>query len=290
MKSLTKSATLIFAVSIILYISAFTPASVDSKLPTSGLDSSKALKDKYHLSVSAHRGSSMLAPENTLATFSKVLEMGVDYIEIDVRTTKDGKLAILHDGTLNRTTNGEGSMKNFTLAELKQLSAGKGYNETYKDERIPTLAETIQLVAQWNKNHKHTTNLYVDCKDVAPEPLVKELKAGKLLKGAVFYGSDEFLMALKKVYAEARLMPSLNKPQEIEEKVKRLNPYAFDVRWTILNENLVSEIHSHKVKVFSDVLGLLDTPANYKKATTMGLDLIQTDHVRKVYKTLLDEN
>ena len=290
MKSLTKLVSLVLAVSISIYTSAFTLSHTFSKLPQSGTDSSKALKDKYHLYVSAHRGSTMVAPENTLATFRKVLEMGVDYIEIDVRTTKDGQLAILHDGTLNRTTNGEGPMKNFTLAELKQLSAGKGYNETFKEERIPTLQETTQLVAQWNKNHKHTTNLYVDCKDVAPEPLVKELKVNKLLKDAVFYGSDDFLLALKKVYPKAKLMPSLNKPQEIEEKVKRLNPYAFDVRWTILNEALVTEIHSHKIKVFSDVLGLLDTPSNYKKATTMGLDLIQTDHVRKVYKTLLDEN
>jgi glycerophosphoryl diester phosphodiesterase len=85
-------------------------------------------------------------------------------------------------------------------------------------------------------------------------------------------------------------MPSLNKPGEIEDKVAKLNPYAFDVRWTILNEQLVADIHKHDVKVFSDVLGLLDMPANYKKATTMGVDLIQTDHVRKVYKTLLEGN
>ncbi|RFS18169.1 glycerophosphodiester phosphodiesterase family protein [Emticicia sp. C21] len=289
MKSFTKSITLFITISI-FYISAFIPASTLNKLSQTGADSSKALKEKYHLGLSAHRGSSILAPENTLATFKKVLEMGVDYIEIDVRTTKDGQLAILHDGMLNRTTNGEGPMKNFTLAELRVLSAGKNYPEQYKEERIPTLQETTALVAQWNKTHNHQTNLYVDCKDVAPEPLVKELKASKLLKEAVFYGSDDFLLALKKVYPKAKLMPSLNKSSEIEDKVAKLNPYAFDVRWTILNEQLVADIHEHKIKVFSDVLGLLDIPANYKKAAAMGVDLIQTDHVRKVYKTLLENN
>lgn len=289
MKSLSKSTPLLIAISIV-YISAFTTVSTINKLPQTGADSSKALKEKYHLSLSAHRGSSILAPENTLATFRTVLAMGVDYIEIDVRTTKDGQLSILHDGTLNRTTNGEGPMKNFTLAELKQLSAGKGYSEQYKEERIPTLLETTALLAQWNKTHKHQTNLYVDCKDVAPEPLVKELKVSKLLKDAVFYGNDDFLLALKKVYPKAKLMPSLNKPGEIEDKISKLNPYAFDVRWTILNEQLVAEIHKHNVKVFSDVLGLLDMPSNYKKATTMGVDLIQTDRVRKVYQTLLENN
>jgi glycerophosphoryl diester phosphodiesterase len=277
-------------ISIIFHISAFIPDSIFNKLPQSGLDSSKILKEKYHLSLSAHRGSTIIAPENTLSTFKTVLEMGVDYIEIDVRTTKDGQLAILHDGTLNRTTNGEGPMKNFTLAELKQLSANKGYGERFKEERIPTLQETAQFVAQWNKTHKHQTNLYVDCKDVAPEPLVKQLKTSNLLNGAVFYGSDDFLLALKKVYPKAKLMPSLNKHTEVEDKVAKLKPYAFDVKWTILNQALVREIHQHEVKVFSDLLGLLDTPANYKKATTMGVDLIQTDYVRKVYKTLLENN
>ncbi|MFD2519837.1 glycerophosphodiester phosphodiesterase [Emticicia soli] len=286
MKSLTKSITISLLIGIAL--SSFIPAHNSISKSQTGADSSQLLKQKYKLGLSAHRGSSIVAPENTLSTFNAVLAMGVDYIEIDVRTTKDGQLVILHDGTLNRTTNGQGPMKNFTLAELKQLSAGKGYNERFKEERIPTLQETTQLLANWNKTHKHKTNLYVDCKDVAPEPLVEQLKASKLLKDAVFYGSDDFLMALKKVYPKAKLMPSLNKAEEIADKVKRLNPYAFDVRWTILNENLVAEIHTHKVKIFTDVLGLLDNPNNYKKATTMGIDLIQTDYVRKVYQTLLD--
>ncbi|HEY1056696.1 MAG TPA: glycerophosphodiester phosphodiesterase family protein [Emticicia sp.] len=286
-----KSLTLLITVSAFCGISAFVPASsfID-KGPSTGTDSSKVLKEKYHLGLSAHRGSSIIAPENTLATFKTVLEMGVDYIEIDVRTTKDNQLAILHDGTLNRTTSGEGPMKNFTLAELKQLSAGKGYPDKFKEERIPTLQETTQLLAKWNKTHKHQTNLYVDCKDVAPEPLVKELKASNLLKDAVFYGNDDFLLALKKVYPKAKLMPSLNKPEEIEAKVSKLQPYAFDVKWTILNEQLVADIHKYKVKVFSDVLGLLDTSPNYRKATAMGVDLIQTDRVRKVYTTLLEKN
>ncbi|WP_337042317.1 glycerophosphodiester phosphodiesterase [Emticicia sp. 17c] len=277
---------LLFSLPVFFSATAYRVA--DNNANNKGLDSLQTLKKRFHLGVSAHRGNSKLAPENTLATFKSVLAMGVDYIEIDVRTTKDGQLMILHDGTLNRTTNGEGPMKNFTFDELKKLSAGKGFHETFQNERIPTLQETTQLVADWNKTHKTSTNLYVDCKDVAPEPLVKELAAKKLLKEAVFYGSDEFLLSLKKIYPQARLMPSLDKPEEIEEKVNRLHPYAFDVRWTILTDSLVNQIHQKKVKVFSDVLGILDNPVNYKKATDMGVDIIQTDFVRKVYSSLLN--
>jgi len=238
------------------------------------------------LKVSAHRGNSRLAPENTLATFREVLKMKIDYIEIDVRTSKDGRLLILHDGTLNRTTNGEGPMKDFDEETLRKLSAGKGFDNAFASEKIPTLEETCSLVSKWNAEHHQDTQLYVDCKDVQPEPLVKELARYKLLKDAVFYGSDDFLLRLKTVYPEAKLMPALNKPEDITTKIEKLKPYAFDVKWQIMDENLVKTIHSHKIKAFTDLLGFTDLPANYKKASDLGVDVIQTDFVQKVYGVL----
>jgi glycerophosphoryl diester phosphodiesterase len=253
-------------------------------------DSSTLLKEKYQLGVSAHRGNSKIAPENTLATFQKVLEIGVDYIEIDVRTSKDGQLLILHDGNLNRTTTGVGAMKNFTLAELKNLSAGKGFEEAFQNEKIPTLIETLLLVSEWNSKHKRKTNLYVDCKEVQPKPLIEQLSSHNMLENAVFYGSDDFLLSLKSLYPKAKLLPALDSPKDIIPKAKKLKPYAFDVRWTILNDSLVNAIHQQKIKVFSDVLGFIDTPQTYQKAVKMKIDVIQTDNVRKVYQTLLKDN
>ncbi len=258
--------------------------SFDSKV-----DSNTLLKTKYQLGVSAHRGNSKIAPENTLATFQIILNIGVYFIEIDVRTSKDGQLVILHDGNLNRTTNGLGAMKNFTLAELKNLSAGKGFGEKFQNEKIPTLEETILLISEWNSKHKRQTNLYVDCKDVQPKPLIEQLSTHKMLENAVFYGSDDFLHSLKNIYPKAKLLPSLDSPKEINTKAEKLKPYAFDVRWTILNDSLVNAIHQKKIKVFSDVLGFIDTQQTYQKAAKMGIDVIQTDNVRKVYQTLLKE-
>ena len=262
---------------------------------SSGLDNNSSkeheeVSKKYDLRVSAHRGNSEIAPENTLATFQKVLEIGVDYIEIDVRTTKDGYLVILHDGNLDRTTTGKGKMKDFTLSELKTLSAGKNLGEVYQNEKIPTLDETLSLVSAWNASHKSKTNLYVDCKDVKVEPLLKALKKFKLFKNAVFYGSDDYLLALKKADKHAKVMPSLSHPNEISIKKKVLKPYAFDVNWPIINEELVAAIHKEKIKVFTDLLGFYDLPKNYIKAAEFKVDLIQTDHVKKVYTTLLEPN
>ncbi|MFL0162485.1 glycerophosphodiester phosphodiesterase [Aquirufa salirivi] len=244
-------------------------------------------KSQHKLKISAHRGNSGIAPENTLATFQKTLDMGVDFIEIDVRTSKDNQLVILHDGTLNRTTNGTGPISNLTLAEIKQLKANKGWEAQFPNEQIPTLEETLQLVANWNKQKNTKTYIYVDCKQVAPNPLLKLMKQYHLDKESVYYGNDDFLEKLKIEDPLSKRMPSLNKADEMETKIKRLAPYAFDVNWLRMNAQLVKDIHEKNIRVYTDVLGPLDQPSNYKKAKELGVDLIQTDHVKSVYRYFL---
>lgn len=86
-----------------------------------------------------HRGACGYEPENTLRSFSKAITMGVNAIELDVYCCKSGELVVIHDDTVNRTTNGTGSVQEKNLTELKQLDAGKG-------EQIPMLAEVFDLV------------------------------------------------------------------------------------------------------------------------------------------------
>lgn len=110
-------------------------------------------QSKTNIFVAAHRGFCAKYPENTLLAFRKALELGVDQIETDVRITKDNQLVLIHDPTLNRTTNGSGNVCDFTLAELKQLDAGCG-------EQIPTLQELLELV----KDHP-TITLDIELKE-----------------------------------------------------------------------------------------------------------------------------
>ncbi|OCA88325.1 glycerophosphodiester phosphodiesterase [Bacillus sp. FJAT-27225] len=100
----------------------------------------------------AHRGASGHAPEHTIPAYKLGQQMKGDYIEIDLQMTKDGELIAMHDETLDRTTNGTGLVKDFTLAEIKQLDAGSWFNEKYpqyaKPEyvglKVPTLQEVIE--------------------------------------------------------------------------------------------------------------------------------------------------
>lgn len=95
--------------------------------------------------VIGHRGASAERPENTLAAYRRAIEVGAHVAETDVRTTKDGALVCLHDAELARTTNGKGLVGGKTLAEIKELDAGSGFDARYKGERVATLAEVLQV-------------------------------------------------------------------------------------------------------------------------------------------------
>ncbi len=96
--------------------------------------------------IFAHRGASAVAPMNTLAAFKKALELGADGIELDVQYSSDGALMVIHDLTLEATTNGTGRVVSHTLEELKKLDAGSWFNRRFRGERIPTLDEVFDTI------------------------------------------------------------------------------------------------------------------------------------------------
>ncbi|NMA61790.1 MAG: glycerophosphodiester phosphodiesterase [Firmicutes bacterium] len=96
--------------------------------------------------VVAHRGYSSKAPENTMAAFEMALDVGSDGLELDVHLTKDGEVIVIHDHTLERTSNGTGIVEQHTLAELQKLDAGSWFAPEFKGERLPTLRQVCELV------------------------------------------------------------------------------------------------------------------------------------------------
>ncbi|PLR92851.1 glycerophosphodiester phosphodiesterase [Bacillus sp. T33-2] len=126
-------------------------------------DAKPSINPKQILNVS-HRGASGYAPEHTIPAYELGERMKGDYIEIDLQMTKDGELIAMHDETLDRTTNGTGLVKNYTLAEIKQLDAGSWFNEAYpefaKPEyaglQVPTLQEVIERFGRGERYYIET--------------------------------------------------------------------------------------------------------------------------------------
>ena len=132
--------------------------------------------------IIAHRGGADLAPENTLAAFRNAIALGADMIEIDVHLTKDGRVVVIHDNTVDRTTGGHGRIADLTLAEIKQLDAGKKFDEKFSGEKVPTLEETmetldgkVQLLIEIKKDHD---SLYPGLEEKVIE-IIHRYNAGK---------------------------------------------------------------------------------------------------------------
>ena len=117
------------------------------------------MNTKY-MRVAAHRGFSEKYPENTMEAFRAALELGVDEIETDVRTSADGELVLIHDDTVSRTTDGTGKVCEMTLAELRALDAGSKKSAEFAGAKIPTLRELFELV----KDHP-TLTLDIELKE-----------------------------------------------------------------------------------------------------------------------------
>jgi glycerophosphoryl diester phosphodiesterase len=96
--------------------------------------------------VIGHRGAAGLAPENTLAAIQTAIDLGVDAVEFDIHRTSDGELVVIHDNDVDRTTDGEGFVRNLTLAEIKTLDAGSWFGDDFAGEPVPTVRDVFDMV------------------------------------------------------------------------------------------------------------------------------------------------
>ncbi|MBX7257837.1 MAG: hypothetical protein K1Y02_15860 [Candidatus Hydrogenedentes bacterium] len=137
------------------------------------------------IDVIAHRGASAYAPENTLAAFRKAHELGADWFELDCTLTKDGKIVVIHDGTLKRTTGVDKPVEALTMAELKKLDAGSWKGSRFAGEPLPSLDESLSFA-------KGKLGVYIEIKDSDDD---KELMKQILQRVKGIEHADDALMA-----------------------------------------------------------------------------------------------
>ena len=163
------------------------------------------------LDVHGHRGAAGLAPENTLASFRKAMALGVDALEMDLHITRDGEVVVIHDETLDRTTDSRGSIADLTLEEIKRRDAGRKFNPAFQGERIPTLREVIELITA-SGNSRIRMDL--------------EIKFGKGEEGTPEDFEERVLEVLRQAAFVERVNvisfhhPSLTKVKALEPKIR----------------------------------------------------------------------
>ena len=191
-----------------------------------------------------HRGACGYAPENTLVSFQKALDMGVDAIEFDVHLSKDVHLMVIHDAKVDRTTNGFGYVRDKTLDELKQLDAG-GL------EQIPTLEEALDLI-----DRKAIVIIEPKTKNTA-KPIANLIKHYKQNKG---WSYDDFLITNfdhQELLLFMQELPEVNVcaayrciPFELAKTAEKYGVYALTITDDLLDENFIKDTHNHGIKVF----------------------------------------
>lgn len=231
----------------------------------------------------AHRGSIHLAPENTIPAYEKAIELGFDYVEVDVNYTKDGVPVIMHDDKVDRTTDGTGRVSDFTLEEIKKLDAGSwfGKDAKFKGAKVPTLEETLQVL-------QGRVKLYMDQK-YSPRPVVLELlkKYGFYPDRVVVDGANEWQLAFLKLDPDAPVMPNIDGPGDIPKILETFpSAVAFNVESGKVSDELVDKAHACGVMVFANTLGWADQPTEMRRIIKAGVDAIQTDNPPTLFKLL----
>ncbi|MBI5294175.1 MAG: glycerophosphodiester phosphodiesterase [Chloroflexi bacterium] len=151
----------------------------------------------------AHRGASAHAPENTLPAFELALQQGADGVELDVKLTADGHVIVMHDATVDRTTDGHGRVRDLTLADFRKLDAGSYYSEAYRGTKVPTLDEVFAAIGPRCVINVELTN-YTTPRDALVEK-VCALVERHALQGRILFSSF-FAGNLRKA---ASLLPSV---------------------------------------------------------------------------------
>lgn len=205
-----------------------------------------------------HRGAAGHAPENTLAAIRKGIELGVDFVEIDVRCTADGILVALHDATVNRTTNGNGPIERLSLRDVKALDAGNG-------ERVPTLEEVLSVVSG-------QTGLMLELKVKGAAQKTVEVVQMAEFKDPLIYASflHEELGIIRSVDAEASLMALFGRlPQASVARAMKYSPSHVGLRHDTVTRRLVEAFHDEDLLVF---VYTTDTIREIQRAISAGVD------------------
>ncbi|NOY81516.1 MAG: glycerophosphodiester phosphodiesterase [Kiritimatiellaeota bacterium] len=223
--------------------------------------------------VEAHRGDSENAPENTLAAFKQAMALAVEWIELDVHPTRDGRLVVLHDSTVDRTTDGSGPVAEMSSAEVRELDAGSWFAPEFAGERVPTLEETVELTALT------PTRLNIEVKDAPGIEAVAREVAGLLRRAGcereyvVSSFDSAALNAVRKVAPEITLALIGNGPEILDRARSEGIPWIH-ANWTTAYPDVVGAAHAHGIKVN---IWTMDDPALYAHWRRRGVDKLCTN-------------
>jgi glycerophosphoryl diester phosphodiesterase len=219
--------------------------------------------------VIAHRGAHQHIPENTRPAYAKAIEFGIDFIEIDVRTTADSHWVSVHNSTLaSYVDNDRRLISEMTLKEIQSVDVGKRVGEQWQGTRIPSLEEIVDLC-------KGRCGIYLDLKNADIPKLAAYLRAKGMMNSVLWYvdATEPALQSAANTFSDCLFMPDPGPEKNLLQLFSVYRPAVVATVWEYCSASFVQTCHQRGALVFMDE----DRPEDWAKALAWGVDGIQTD-------------
>ncbi|WP_053404486.1 glycerophosphodiester phosphodiesterase family protein [Persicobacter sp. CCB-QB2] len=234
--------------------------------------------------VAAHRGDHMEMPENSLPSFEHSVKYGTDIIELDIRNSKEDSLMVIHDGTVNRTTNGEGKVSEMSYEQLRALKLIDEFTGKNTDLYIPTLYESLKAM-----KGKIVIDLDIKCDNI--EAIHATVGALEMFDQCLFFCDEADMDYVLGRTPEALVMPRARSMESLEHLMEKYNPAIIHIDDSNFEvSEAVRYIKSMRAdcRVWANALGKYDraaiegNDAGILKLMEQGIDVVQTDLPRYV--------
>jgi len=227
--------------------------------------------------VVAHRGAHDGIPENTLAAYEAAIEIGVDFVEVDLRTTRDGHIVSIHNKEIDSyvTSGQKGLVSEMTLEELKRLDIGSRISPQWSNERIPEFEEILELC-------KGRVGIYLDLKDASVEKVASIVNKWDMEGQVLWYADFDELEQVAELCPECILMPDPGPEKNLPYVIERFRPSVIASVWRYYCRSFAVKCHRAGAIVIVDESG----PDCWEDALMWNTDGIQSDHTAQLISFL----
>lgn len=233
----------------------------------------------------AHRGASGKghSPENTIAAFREAINIGADCVECDVHCTKDGQVVVMHDSTLNRTTNKKGTIAEMTLEEVKQADAGSWFSSLFTGERVPTLGELLEL----------TKGKVINVIEIKPNNITKRVieevekanAVNEVILQSFYPEAVKAAFEINPKIPRALLLSGqlqvmrISSIMDLIYQTTQVGASTLNLPYKIITQNLIKESHKRGMNVWA---WTVDDESDMKSLINIGIDGITSNYPERL--------
>ena len=205
-----------------------------------------------------------------MPAYEEAIRLGVDFIEVDVQTTADGKLVLSHDATVNRCTNGQGRIAEMTFEHVEALDAGSRMGAAFAGTKVPTFDQALDLA-------RGKTGIYVDVKNASARDLVDHIDGHGMTNHVVIYCGLNLGKQIQELDPKLKVMPESATVEHVTVLIEQLHPkvIAFGARDFV--PDIIGVVKHAGAVIYVDRMGATDTPEGWQSAIDAGAGGIQTD-------------